>query len=153
MMFSIFLFTFIFNKDNSFLLFADLPGPVAKPFRTKHRSRQVIKLYVCVCGGGGVHVCMCACVHVWVCACVGVCMCGCVGVWVCGCVAVWVCGCVAVWLCACVDVFICGCVHVWVCACVWVWVWVRKKSKPYFYQTTTWLSRAVFHIAASNRCC
>ena len=43
-----------------------------------------------VCGGGGVRVCVRACVRVWGGGGVRACVCGCVGVWV------WVCGCVCV---------------------------------------------------------
>ena len=102
-------------------------------------------MWLRVCGGVCVLLCVHGCVCVVVCVvlyvwCVWLCMCGCVCVWlcVCSCVCVvmyvWlcVCGCVCVgvcvWLCVCgyvcvvVCVWLCVCVVVCVCSCVCVCV-------------------------------
>ena len=49
-------------------------------------------------------VCMCGFCNVWVCLCVGFVMCVCVCV----------CGICNVWVCVCVGFVMCGCVYVWV---------------------------------------
>ena len=87
-------------------------------------------VWVCVCVGFVMCVCMCGFCIVWVCMC-GVCNYGCVCgfciVWVCVSVGfvimgVCMCGFCVVWVCVCVGFVLYRCVYALFLCCVYVWV-------------------------------